>query len=72
MRSAVIAQLRIFVNAPAPAAPDAGDSGSTVHGADAADRANAKATAWTAERLTPYLDSPLSARAGAVLIAYPG
>ena len=41
-------------------------------GADAADRANAKAKAWTAERLTPYVDSPLSAHAGAVLIAYPG
>ena len=41
-------------------------------GADAANEANAKAKAWTAERLVPYVDSPLSAGAGAVLIAYPG
>lgn len=39
--------------------------------ADAADEANAKAKAWTAERLMPYVDSPLSAGAGAVLIAHP-
>ena len=32
MRSALIALHQIFVNAPALAAPDAGDSGSTVHG----------------------------------------
>jgi hypothetical protein len=40
-------------------------------GADAADRANAKAREWTAERLMPYVDSPLSAHAGAVLVAHP-
>lgn len=39
---------------------------------DAADRANAKAQQWTTDRLMPYVDSPLSADAGAVMIAYPG
>jgi hypothetical protein len=39
---------------------------------DAAEEANARAKAWTAEKLMPYVDSPLSAAAGAVVISYPG
>lgn len=39
--------------------------------AGAADEANAKAKAWTAEKLMPYVDSPLSAAAGPVVISYP-
>ncbi len=37
---------------------------------EAADAANAKAKAWTAERLMALVDSPLSAGAGEVLIAH--
>jgi hypothetical protein len=33
-----------------------------------ADAANATARSWTAQRLSPYVDSPLEARAGAVLV----
>jgi hypothetical protein len=37
----------------------------------AADEANAKARAWTAEKLSPFVESPLSAAAGVVVISYP-
>lgn len=33
-----------------------------------AERANATAQSWTAERLAPYVASPLEAHAGAVLV----
>jgi hypothetical protein len=36
--------------------------------AASADRANATAKSWTAERLAPYVASPLEAHAGAVLV----
>lgn len=38
--------------------------------ASSADQANAVAKAWTAERLAPFVDSPLEARAGAVLVDF--
>ncbi len=36
--------------------------------AESADTANSTAKSWTAERLSPFVDSPLEARAGAVLV----
>ena len=36
--------------------------------AEGADAANAKAAAWTKQRLGPLVDSPLDARAGTVLV----
>lgn len=36
--------------------------------AEAANRANATAQAWSSERLSPYVASPLEAHAGAVLV----
>ena len=38
--------------------------------AEAADQANAKAAAWTKERLGPLVASPLDARAGTVLVDF--
>jgi hypothetical protein len=40
--------------------------------AESAERANETARSWTTERLGPLVESPLEARAGAVLVAARG